>query len=145
MSKYIRGTVISDEKPKTVLEALEENWVLRGPGWPKRGFIHNNGEEFMNCITKEYMKKTGCSQRMTSAFSPWSNGSNERNHYSVDRRMMKLREEDLTLSLQEAVDLACFHSNQQIRKSGFSAHQLVFRNGSTIPGIMDVRKYLTPQ
>ena len=32
MSKYIRGMVISDEKPKTVLEALEENWILRGPG-----------------------------------------------------------------------------------------------------------------
>ena len=60
----------------------------------KRYFFHNNGGEFMNCIMKEYMKKAGCSQRMTPAFSPWSNGSNERNHYSVDRTMMKLSEED---------------------------------------------------
>ena len=45
MSKYIRGTVIGDEKPKTVLEALEENWILRGPGWPKRGIFSTIMEE----------------------------------------------------------------------------------------------------
>ena len=61
----------------------------------------------------------------------------ERKHYSVDIIIKKLREEDSNRTLQEAMDLACFHANQAIRKTGFRPHQLTFGKGATIPGFMD--------
>ena len=136
-SHYIRGKVISDKKPETIISAIEEIWVTQGPGWPSRGFYSDNGGEFCNKLLEEYVRKTGCTQRLTPAFSPWSNGGNERNHFSCDVTMKKLRLEDPTMSLEEAVRISCFWANQQVRRTGFSAHQLMFGKGTSLPGLTD--------
>ena len=136
-SHYIRGKVISDKKPETIISAIEEIWVTQGPGWPSRGFYSDNGGEFCNKLLEEYVRKTGCTQRLTPAFSPWSNGGNERNHFSCDVTMKKLRMEDPSMSLEEAVRLSCFWANQQVRRTGFSAHQLMFGKGTSLPGLTD--------
>ena len=51
--------------------------------------------------------------------------------------MKKLLDEEPNMSLEEAVRLSCFWSNQQIRRNGFSAHQLMYGRGTNIPGITD--------
>ena len=51
--------------------------------------------------------------------------------------MKKLLDEEPNMSLDEAVRLSCFWSNQQVRRNGFSAHQLMYGRGTCIPGITD--------
>ena len=136
-TKFTRGEVIKNKTPSAVIEALERNWIRLGPGYPSRGFFSDRGTEFCNKLVQEWTRKTGTSSRSTPAFSPWSNGSNERNHYTVDRTVMKLRDENPKMNLQEAVETACMWKNAEIRKSGFSSHQLVYGRGISIPGIVD--------
>ena len=136
-SKFTRGQVIKNKTPEAVIQAIEENWIQKGPGYPSIGFFSDRGTEFVNALMAEYTRKTGCNQKTTPAFSPWSNGGNERNHATVDRTINKLREDDPKIKLQDAVDLACFWKNAEVRKTGFSPHQLMYGRGVTIPGVID--------
>ena len=43
--------------------------------------------------------------------------------------MIKIRQDNPKIPLQEAVDLGCFWKNQTILKSGFSSQQLMFGRG----------------
>ena len=137
-SKYIRGEVINNKEPETVIKAIEKNWVHKGPGYPTKGFFSDKGKEFDNKVMKEYARKLGLSLRTTPAYSPWANGSNERNHYTADRVIEKVMLEDPKLSLQEATDLACFWQNQEVRRRfGCSPQQLMTGRNSSVPGISD--------
>ena len=136
-SKFTRGQVINNKTPEAVIKAIEENWIQKGPGYPSIGFFSDRGTEFVNALMAEYTRKVGCNQKTTPAFSPWSNGGNERNHATVDRTIAKLREDDPSIKLQDAVDLACFWKNAEVRKTGFSSHQLMYGKGVTIPGVID--------
>ena len=84
-TRYTRGQVINSKQPKEVIKAIETNWILRGPGWPSKGFYSDRGTEFCNALTKEYPRKLRLSHRTTPSFSPWANGLWERNHATVDR------------------------------------------------------------
>ena len=86
---------------------------------------------------KEVTAKYGISLTLTAAHSPWSNGKNERNHYTCDLTVEKLMEEDGKLSLEEAVSHAVNAKNLQINRSGFSPRQLTFGKQGLIPGISD--------
>ena len=129
--------VLSDKNPSTVLRALEDSWVHRGPGWPGKGFFSDRGGEFDNKEMRDYARKLGISLRITPSYSPWANGSNKRNHYTVDRAVSKVRTDDPTIALGEAVHKACFWKNADINKKGFSSQQLMFGRGAIIPGISD--------
>ena len=69
--------------------------------------------------------------RITPSYAPWANGGNERNHYTCDRTVFKLREEDPKISLEDAVHKACFWKNAEIKKSWFSSQQLIYGNISS--------------
>ena len=75
--------------------------------------------------------------RMTAASSPWMNGGCERNHATVDRIVEKILEEDPSIALQKAVDLACFVKNSELNKSGFSSIQLTYGKSPFFPGCSD--------
>ena len=50
-SKLIKGQVINDKKPDTIIKGLENKWIIgggAGPGHPSRGFFTDNGGEFLN-------------------------------------------------------------------------------------------------
>ena len=106
-TKFTRGEVIPNKTPMAVIEAIERNWIRLGPGYPSVGFFSDRGTEFCNRLMQEWTRKTGISHRTTPAFSPWSNGGNERNHFTVDRTVLKLKEENPEMKLQEIVELAC--------------------------------------
>ena len=81
--------------------------------------------------------KSGLQLSLTAGNSPWSNGKNERNHYSVDLTIDKLLEENNKMSLEDALSHAVYAHNMQINKKGFSPIQMTFGRQGVIPGITD--------
>ena len=136
-SSYIAAEVVNDKMPETIIKAFHKRWIREGPGVPKTGIFSDNGGEFKNPVMKEVCAKYNIKLSLTAANSPWSNGKNERNHYSCDRTIEKLMEEDPKMSLEEATSFAVYSHNLQINKSGFSPTQLMFGSQSKIPGIFD--------
>ena len=62
-------------------------------GFPSHGFFADNDSEFSNVKLNELTSKLGLSVKFGLAYSPWSNGLNERNHASTDLTIKKLIEE----------------------------------------------------
>ena len=136
-SGYIAEAVIPNKYPETILNAFHRRWIREGPGIPSKGIFSDNGGEFRNSAIKEMASKYGINLYLTAAHSPWSNGRNERNHYSCDITVEKMLEEDLKMTLGEAVSYAVYAHNLQINKRGFSPNQLLFGKQNCIPGITD--------
>ena len=47
----IKGQVIDDKNKNTIINAIEDKWIIgggAGPGHPSRGFFSDNGGEFLN-------------------------------------------------------------------------------------------------
>ena len=125
-SGFMSAEVIKNKYPDTVLEAFNRKWVLEGPGIPSRGIFADNGGEFKNPDMKEAASKYNISLSLTAARSPWSNGKNEREHFTCDLTIEKLMEDDPDMKLEDAVRLAIYAKNIQVNKSGFSPRQLMF-------------------
>ena len=139
-SKLIKGQVIDNKKPDTIIKAIENKWIVgggSGPGHPSRGFFADNGGEFLNSDLIDFAAALDISIRMTAAASPWMNGGCERSHATVDRIVDKILEDDPQVGLQKAVDLACFVKNTEINKSGFSPLQLLCGKSPHFPGYSD--------
>ena len=139
-SKLIKGQVINDKNPDTIIKAIEAKWIIGGgigPGHPTRGFFADNGGEFLNSELIDFAAALDISIRMTAAASPWMNGGCERSHATVDRIVDKVLEDDPKVGLQKAVDLACFVKNSEINKSGFSPFQLLCGRSPHFPGYSD--------
>ena len=111
--------------------------MREGPGVPSKGLFADNGVEFRNSKMIEMAAKYGISLKLTAANSPWSNGKNERNHFSCDMVIDKLLEEDPQLTLKEAVSHAVCAKNMYINKTGFSPKQLMYGRQGAVPGISD--------
>ena len=94
-------------------------WVSNSRFWAY------NGGEFENAKMEEFVNKMGIKIEFTPAYSPWSNGVNERNHYSCDVIIKKVMEEDKKINLQEAVTIASLTHNTNVNVLGFSPLQLV--------------------
>ena len=94
LSMYIQAEIISNKKPETVIKTFNRRWVREGPGLPSRGIFSDNKGEFKNPQMKEMAAKHGLTIFFTTANSPWSNGRNGRNHYTVHKTIAKLMEED---------------------------------------------------
>ena len=56
-------------------------------GFPSHGFLADNGDKFSNIKLDELKSKLGLSVKFGLAYSPWSNGLNERNHKSANLTM----------------------------------------------------------
>ena len=72
-----------------------------------------------NYNIKEYVNKLEIKIYFTLAFSPWSNGVNERNHYSCDMIVKKVIEEYKEMQLQEAVHMASWTHNTNVNVLGY--------------------------
>ena len=121
-SKLIKGQVVDNKTPDTIIKAIEAKWIIgggAGPGHPTRGFFSDNGGEFLNEQFIDFDSTINITVKMTAASSPWMNGSCEQAHATVD----KIEE---TIELQKAVDLACFVKNSEVKLTGFSPLQLVW-------------------
>ena len=73
-------------------------------GFPSYGFFADNGGEFSNIKLDELTSKLGLTVKFGPAYSPCSNGINERNHASADLTIKKHMEEKKT-ALNDALVL----------------------------------------
>ena len=89
-SRVLLGAVMKDKKAETLLEKLELEWCNR-VGFTLVRFYADNGGKFRNYKMEEFVSKIGIKIEFSPSYSPWSNGLNERNHYSADRIVIKLR------------------------------------------------------
>ena len=69
------------------------------------------------------------------AYSPWSNGLNERNHASADLTIKKLLEEKKTALNDSLVKAAAWTHNTSVNKLGYTPLQLVTGKAVTLPGL----------
>ena len=84
---------------------------------------------------EEFVNKLGIKIKFTPAFSPWSNGVNERNHYNCDVIVKKIMDEDKKIGLGEAVDMASWTHNTNVNIFGFHPLQLMIGKSVMIPGL----------
>ena len=88
-TKLMKGVLIKDKEADTVIMALYRNWIIgvngTGHGAPTRHIYSDNGTEFTSDIGEEFCKQLGIDWMYTPTHSPHSNGSCERNHWTVDR------------------------------------------------------------
>ena len=123
-SRMLAGVVLKDKKAETILEKLEMEWCLRY-GYPSVGFYADNGGEFRNYKMEEFVSKLGIKIEFSPSYSPWSNGLNERNHYSADRIVRKLMDENKEISLEQAVSRASWMHNTNIMVNGYNPLMLM--------------------
>merc|ERR1712101_24832 len=91
-SGFIVGKLLNNKKGDTIIEALTDSWCMF-LGFPSHGFFADNGGEFSSMKLDEPTSKLGLTVKFGPAYSPWSNGLNERNHASADLTIKKLLEE----------------------------------------------------
>merc|ERR1712002_770444 len=123
-TRFIQGKLLKNKKAETVLNAINECWNLPF-GIPAVGFYADNGMEFKNIKMDEFISKLGISISYGPAYSPWSNGINERNHASVDATIKKLmQEKDIELD-DTLIKTAAWTHNTNVNKLGYSPLTLV--------------------
>jgi len=133
-TKFIKGVVVNDKNPQTIVKALHNSWCME-IGFPTIGWWCDNGGEFRNATMEEFVNKLGLTINFTPSYSPWSNGVNERNHYSCDVIIKKIMEESKKVTLQEAVSMASWTHNTNQNTLGYSPLQLVTGKSIVLPGL----------
>jgi len=86
----------------------------------------------------DLMQATGITLKTTASYSPTMNGMNERNHAIADNIVQKLKHEDPSLTMQQAVDKAAWAKNSLIsNQRGFSSFHIIYGRNPSIPGVSD--------
>merc|ERR1712112_399306 len=133
-TRFIQGKLLENKQAETIIDALNDCWNLPF-GIPSVGYHADNGTEFKNIKMDELISKLGISISYGPAYSPWSNGINERNHASADATIKKLmKEKDIELD-DTLIKTAAWTHNTNINKLGYSPLTLVTGKAVSIPGI----------
>ncbi|XP_066982271.1 uncharacterized protein [Macrobrachium rosenbergii] len=133
-TKLISGVVLKNKEAVTVLHAITQNWCEKY-GYPTEGFWADNGSEFQNKEMESLASAMGITIGFGPTYSPWSNGVNERNHYSADLTVKKVMEENNRITLDEAVSKAAWCHNTNITVKGYAPLQLLTGRAVVVPGI----------
>ena len=97
-----------------------------GYGVPTQHVFSDNGSEFTSDISDEFSKLLGIDWKYTPSHSPHSNGSCERNHWTVDRKFDKfVNDTKGKVDLQRCLARTIFLANNTSKDSGFSPSQIV--------------------
>ena len=142
-TKLMKGVLIKDKEADTVILALYRNWIIgvngTGHGAPSRHIYSDNGTEFTSDIGEEFCRQLGIDWMYTPSHSPHSNGSCERNHWTVDRKFEKyVREMEPKDSLQKCLAMAVFAHNNTPKDSGYTPSQLVMGYAPLPPAFMQL-------
>ena len=90
----MKGVLIKGKEAEIVVRAVYRHWVIgiNGLGFsvPTKHMFSDNGTEFTSDISDEFSKLLGIEWRYTASHSPHSNCSCERNHWTVDRKFLKI-------------------------------------------------------
>ena len=116
------------------MKSIAQNWCEKY-GYPADGFWADNGTEFQNKDMESLTSAVGTEMKFSPTYSPWSNGVNERNHYSADLTVKKLMDENSNMTLEEAFSKAAWCHNTNTTVKGYAPLHLLTRRAVTIPGI----------
>ena len=133
-TRFCQGVVLKDKYAETIVEAMNTTWNWRF-GFPSVGFWADNGTEFKNKEMNEFASKFGFKIAFGPTYSPWSNGLNERNHYSCDITVRKIMETDKKIGLAKAVAMAAWTHNTNTNVLGYDPMSLVTGKSVVFPGI----------
>ena len=136
-SKYTMAGVSKSKEADEVARIILKKWCLAGPGYRTRSFFLDNGTEFKKNNFEEIARKVGIKLELTPAYSPWSNGSCERRHGTIDLAVKKLMEEDTSLKLEDALEHSVWAKNVEIGRHGKSPYQIIFGKSPVLPGVTD--------
>ena len=134
-TRFSKAKVIKRKLPQTIIDSVATEWLASGFGPPKK-FLVDNGGEFDNEHYRELGEHFNIEVSATAAYSPWSNGICERNHYVIDVCVQKMLEEDPGLSLDVALAWAVNAKNTMQNHLGFSPIQLVVGNNPNLPNVI---------
>ena len=134
-TRFIKGVVLKNKEAPTVLKAVVKHWC-ENFGYPSECIFQDNGNEFANKDMRCLASRMNLRLKFTPNYSPWSNGINERNHYSADLTVRKLLD-DKGITLEDSVSTASWCHNTNVNKKGFLPLQLVTGKAITIPGITE--------
>ena len=134
-TRYTVATFIKAKTPEEVVRAFMTHWVryFQKPS----EIITDQGNEFTGSIMMEAMSKLDIICHTTAAYSPWSNGLCERNHYLVDNILLRILVDFPDMDLETALAWACVAKNSLSTVYGFSPFQLVYGRIPSIPNIID--------
>ena len=133
-SRLSVGKVLKSKESKEVVGAIESGWIFNW-GCPSTGFWADNGTEFQNAEMNDLCERWKISIKFGAPYSPWSNGTNERNHASCDIVVSKIHHENKESSLQEAVTKAHWTHNTNISRQGFVPLQIMTGKAISYPGL----------
>merc|ERR1712112_628734 len=133
-TRFVQGKFICNKKADTIVNALNECWNLPF-GIPVVGYYADSGTEFQNVKLDELVSKLGISINYGPAYSPWSNGINERNHASCDITIKKLMEYKKIGLTDMLVKTAAWTHNTNVNRAGYSPLTLVTGKAVNIPGL----------
>ena len=131
-SRLTLGELIPNKKPGTVAEVITRRWVGGGYGVPAT--LHSdNGGEFTGKDLINIAANFNANVTTTAGRTPYQNGLNERNHFTTDRMMEMILEDNPELDEEMALYWACNAKNCLQMYSGFSSYQLVFGTNPPLP------------
>ena len=131
-TRFHKAKVIRRKSPKIIIDSIATEWIGSGFGPPLK-FLVDNGGEFDNAEYREMAEQFNVEVCSTAAYSPWSNGICERNHYIVDSCVQKMLEEDPNMQLEVALAWAVNAKNSMQNHLGFSPIQLVVGCNPNLP------------
>ena len=134
VTRFTRATYVEDKTKETVVNKIIELWMpLFGA---PRTFHMDNGGEFANDEMRELGNQFGIRIKHTPAYSPWSNGLNERNHATVDVMMSKMIEDCPNLPENVALQYAVSIRNCCMYIHGFTPAQLALGQNPKLPSVL---------
>ena len=99
------------------------------------GFYADNGGEFVYMKMDELIAILRVTVRYSPAYSPWSNGINERNNTSCDITIKKLMGERKVTLNDSLVKAAAWTHNTNVNKLGYTLFQLMTGKSCNLPGL----------
>ena len=133
-SIFIVGKLILNKKADIIIQVLTDFWCM-SLSFPSYGFFVDKGKEFLDIKLDKLISKLGLTVKFGPAYSPWSNGLNERNHASADLTIKKLMEEKKVPLNDSLVKAAAWVHNSSVNQLGYTPLQLVTGKSVTLPGI----------
>ena len=134
-TRFTRSGIIYSKDPKVIVEKVIELWLGTGLGPPQK-FLADNGGEFANSLFLEMCENYNIQVMHTAAYSPFSNGLNERNHAVVDEMVRKILSGQPQCSLEVALAWAINSKNCLQMTNGYSPYQLVYGRNPNLPGVL---------
>ena len=132
-TRYSAAAILRSKEAEEVVSAVFRFWIAYF-GAPKT-WLSDNGREFNNSVLREVAQSLNSSAQNTAAYSPWSNGLNERHNGILGEMVLKTLE-DAKCSMSDAVCWAVSAKNALNNHNGFSSNQLVFGFNPNTPSVL---------